>query len=232
MTHGRTLNWSGYTWNVKDSSSSKWGPGPNYFSSSNENVWVDNEGRLHLKITKRKGKWYCAEVYNIQTLGYGTYRFFIDGRPDKLDPNITLGLFTYDSISADAATNNNREIDIEFAKWGNSNALNSQYVVQPYTKSSNIERFQTSLNGYRSTHTFKWTSSEIKFMSLHGHYSTLPSPLEWYLIKEWSYNGEDIPNTNNEKVRLNLWLMGGGAPLNQHEAEIIITKFEFIPMEN
>ncbi len=232
MTSGRTINWSGYTWNVKDSSGRKWGPGPNYFSGSNDNVWVDREGRLHLKITKRKNKWYCAEVYNTQTLGYGTYRFFIDGRPDQLDPNITLGLFTYDSISDDAEANNYREIDIEFAKWGNPNALNSQYVVQPYTNPSNIERFQTSLNGNRSTHSFKWTPSEITFMSLHGHYSDPPSPLEWYLIKEWSYNGEDIPDTKNEKADINLWLMEGMAPLDKQEAEIIITKFEFIPMNN
>ncbi|SDY21708.1 hypothetical protein SAMN05421736_101689 [Evansella caseinilytica] len=230
MAQGRTINWSGYTWHVKDSFGSKWGPGPNYFSSSNDNVWVDSAGRLHLKITQRNGNWYCAEVYHTQTLGYGTYRFFIDGRPDLLDPNITLGLFTYDSISADAPAKNYREIDIEFAKWGHPQALNSQYVVQPYTKPANMLEFQTSLNGYWSTHSFNWTPSEVKFMSLHGHYSDPPSPLEWYLIKEWSYNGEDIPDSKNERVDVNLWLMDGRAPFNQQETEIVITKFEFTPM--
>lgn len=226
----RTIKWSGYTWNVKNSSTNKWGPGPNYFSGSTENVWVDSAGRLHLKITKRNNKWYCAEVYNPKTLGYGTYRFFVDGRPDLLDPNITLGLFTYDGTSSDAAAHNYREIDIEFAKWGYPQGPNSQYVVQPYIKSGNIVQFQTKLSGNYSTHSFSWTPSAIKFLSLHGHYSTLPIPIERYRIKEWTYRGSDIPNTKNEKVDINLWLFGGRAPLNQKEAELVITKFEFIPL--
>src|SRR6266852_8102374 len=34
------ISWAGRTWQVK-SSQSKVGPGPNYFSASAENVWVD-----------------------------------------------------------------------------------------------------------------------------------------------------------------------------------------------
>lgn len=231
MKQTRTINWSGYTWNVKDTHGGKWGPGPNYFSSSHDNVWVDDAGRLHLKVTRCNGIWYCAEIFSTQTFGYGTYRFFIDGRPDQFDPNIVLGLFTYDSISADAPAVYHREIDIEFAKWGDPHALNTQYSIQP-PKASNTESFQTLLNGYRSTHSFKWTPSEIKFMSLHGHYSEPPNPLEWYLIKDWSYTGEDIPNTRNEKAHLNLWLMDGRAPIDQQDAEIVITKFEFEPLNH
>jgi len=66
----RTIIFSGYKWKVK-SSESKAGPGPNYFSDKEEDVWVDNEGKLHLKITKKDGKWYCTEVISDSSFGYG-----------------------------------------------------------------------------------------------------------------------------------------------------------------
>ncbi len=33
------------------------GPGPNVFSDSPENVWVDAAGQLHMRITARDGQW-------------------------------------------------------------------------------------------------------------------------------------------------------------------------------
>ena len=44
----REIQFSGHTWLVKDSGGAKWGPGPNVFSPSTDNVWVDALGRLHL----------------------------------------------------------------------------------------------------------------------------------------------------------------------------------------
>src|SRR5262245_44168916 len=80
----RTLSFSGYTWNVKSSGKSKVGPGPNYFSDSTSNVWVDAQGRLHLKITVSRNKWSCAEVVSQLSFGYGTYRFYLDSAVDSL----------------------------------------------------------------------------------------------------------------------------------------------------
>ena len=57
----RTFAWNGETWMVKRSTG-RVGPGPNYFSDSTNNVWVDGSNRLHLKITKSGNKWQCAEV--------------------------------------------------------------------------------------------------------------------------------------------------------------------------
>ena len=36
-------------------------------------MWVDSLGRLNLKLTFVKGRWYCAEVVNTRRLGYGRY---------------------------------------------------------------------------------------------------------------------------------------------------------------
>ncbi len=111
----RTIQFSGYDWAVK-SSVHRLGPGPNYFSSSTDNVWVDSQGRLHLRITYSKGRWYCAEVIGPQSLGRGTYTFTLDSPVDSLDPNVTLALYTW----SDDPAYNNREIDIEFGRFGNA----------------------------------------------------------------------------------------------------------------
>ncbi|MGH6635400.1 MAG: hypothetical protein ACRED0_04455 [Gammaproteobacteria bacterium] len=90
-----------------------------------------------MKITRSGGRWYCAEVVSADSFGFGTYRFSLDSPVDALDPNVVLGLFTW----SDDPAYNNREIDIEFTRWGDPNNQNAQYVVQPYTLPQNIIRF-------------------------------------------------------------------------------------------
>lgn len=132
----RSIEFSGCTWDVK-SSAGKVGPGPNYFSNSPDNVWVDDAGRLHLKLTRSKGRWYAAEVVNRQSLGRGTYTWVLDSPVDSLDPNVVLGLFTWN----DDPAYHHRELDIEFARWGNAaDPTNGQFVVQPYDHTGNLVR--------------------------------------------------------------------------------------------
>src|ERR1051325_4138450 len=73
----RSISFSGYNWSVK-TSNGKVGPGPNYFSDSTSNVWVDAQGRLHMKIQKVRNRWNCSEVILQASLAYGTYRFYLD----------------------------------------------------------------------------------------------------------------------------------------------------------
>src|SRR5438034_3134844 len=94
----RTISFSGYTWSVKTSVGPV-GPGPNYFSDSTNNVSVDAQGRLHLRITHTGGNWYCAEIVCQRTLGYGNYVFHVDGTPATLDANVVLGLFTWSNAT-------------------------------------------------------------------------------------------------------------------------------------
>src|SRR5438270_1778154 len=88
-----TVQFSGYTWTIRNTGSSSEGPGPNIFSGSN--TWVDSNGWLHLKISKNAttGKWNCAEIYSTQSFGYGAYQWQVDGAIGSLDKNIVLGLF-------------------------------------------------------------------------------------------------------------------------------------------
>ncbi|TWT50322.1 hypothetical protein Pla22_30640 [Rubripirellula amarantea] len=67
-----------------------------YFFDDKENVFVDDDVNLHLKITQRDdGRWSASEVSLTQSLGYGTYQWEVASRYDGLPSNVVVGLFTY-----------------------------------------------------------------------------------------------------------------------------------------
>jgi hypothetical protein len=208
----RTISFSGFQWTVDGSGSSRKNPGQNYFSCSEDNVRVDKKGNLHLKITKRKENWYCAQVTLQQSFAYNKYIFFVSSRVDKLDKNVVGGLFTYQDDT--------NEIDIEFSRWGVKNNMNSQFTVQPAYREGNNYRYQLNLKGRYSTHIIDWKNEKIDFASYHGHHSERPS--EKKIIQEWSYTGNDIPDVSDEKVIINLWLYNGVPPSDNKEAEMVI----------
>jgi Glycosyl hydrolases family 16 len=213
----RTIRFAGLIWNVKASGGALWGPGPNNFSDSENNVWVDEQGRLHLAVTHDDGVWKCAEVIAQNSFGHGTYRFTIDTPLDGLDPNVVLGLFTWN----DNPAYNHREIDIEFSRWGNAEDFtNTQYVVQPYTGNGNLLRW-TMQPGYGATsHSFRWTKNSVAFLSsANGN-----------TVKQWNYTRRaGIPRPGGENPRINLWLFRGEPPLNQQPVEVIVSGFQFLP---
>jgi hypothetical protein len=109
----RTIQFSGYEWIVRDHGSDLSGPGPNLWDGSN--VWVDESGDLHLKLTHTEDGWHSAEVTMTQRLGFGRYQFQVIGPIDQLDPNVVLGLFNYPT--EEVGPDGTNEIDIEFAHW-------------------------------------------------------------------------------------------------------------------
>lgn len=218
----RKMRWSGIDWLVKTGALPV-GPGPNYFSTSTENVWVDNQDRLHLRVTNRDGRWYCAEIYSEHKLGYGTYRLYLDGRVDDLDPNIVLGLFTWSDHTCEYA---HREIDIEFSSWGVPGDPNAQFVIQPWYTPGNRERFMMTA-APKSTHVFSWQPDEVRFTSFEGH---CHAPSACTVVRSWTYSKTSgIPLSGDERVHLNLWLREGLAPTNGQEREVVISRFEFDP---
>ena len=212
----RTLQFSGYTWGVK-ASPSPVGPGLNNFSDLSSDVFVDTSGKLHLRFVQRAGTWYCTEIVNTQSLGYGTYSFVLDWAVNQLDPNMVLGLFTWDDL---APQYNYREIDIEFSRWGDPNGVNSQYVIQPYSQTGNLHRFPTLLQGSLSTHLLEWRKDGIHFLSYQGGPANPGDQ-----IQAWTYSGADSPPPGAENTRLNLWLMNGSAPSDGREVEVVVELF-------
>jgi hypothetical protein len=219
----RWLSFSGYDWWVKTSNGLV-GPGPNYFSDSTNNVWLDGLGQMHLRITNRSNQWQCAEIVSARTFGYGSYRFQLASPANNIDTNAVLGLFTWSDDPAYA----DREIDIECSRWGNAaDVNNAQYVVQPYNLDGHLAHFAVPAGQTNAMLLWTWETNRVSFQSQRGSFSPSPSPAN--VISNWTYT-LTVPPTGDENVRLNLWLFGGAAPTDHQEAEVVISSFQFVPL--
>lgn len=224
----RTLEFADRFWNVKRSAAPV-GPGPNWFSDDPSAVWVDGDG-LHLTIGEREGHWWCTEVILNQSLGYGTYAFQTLGRVDTVDANVVVGLFTWDDT--DPAFSH-REIDLEFARWGNpDDPTNAQYVLQPWDAPGHLHRFRVELSDTEADLTtfITWSPGRIDYATYRGRFARAePDPAA--LIESWVYDGDDVPPPGNENVRFNLWLNGGNPPTDGQAVEVVISDFAFGPWQ-
>lgn len=209
----RVIKFSGYDWIVRKTNTTKEGPGPNLFSDTEDNVWVDDKGRLHLKITHKGGLWYCSGISMRNSLSYGKYTFFVNSDITQLDENVVAGLFTY--------LTDVEEIDIEFSKWSLGNNMNSQFAVQPSDKSGNKVRFDIPANVGSTSHSFNWQKDKIEFESL----SNLTSSPK--VLHKWEYKGPNIPMDKEERLKINLWLFRGQMPKSLMEQEIVIDSVTF-----
>jgi hypothetical protein len=220
----RQFAFSDYDWWIKTSSGSLAGPGLNYFSDSTNNVWVDAQGALHLKIINISGQWQCAEIISDRSFGYGQYRFTVTAPVNTLDANAVLGFFTWSDDSA----YNDREIDMELSRWsyafGPSNV--EDFAVAPYN-SGQVQRFPLPAGMTNTSHSFIWQSNNIAFQTLNGVSASSPAPTN--VLQSWTC-AIGTPPPGGEQVHINLWLNHGSAPTNGQPVEVIISKFEFAPL--
>ncbi len=232
----KTIDFAGYEWWVKNHNQ-RLDPGWNFFSDREQNVFVDRNDHLHLKIVRSDGQWYCSEVIATDSFGYGTYVFVVEGNPVTLDyKNTVLGLFTYENCPIW------QELDVELSTWwnepsqdSNPEPLNAQFVVQPWYIPGNIYRFGVDLTR-TITYVFTWKQDEVIFQSYYGDYSSAPRPED--IITHWTYRGSDVPSETNEHPRINFWLLPpegtpsqtpGEPPSDGESQEIIIRDFKFLP---
>jgi hypothetical protein len=190
------------------------GPGPNFFSDRSENVWIDNHGFLHLRISYRAGKWWSAEVVCDCSPGFGTYAVRVPaGTIRDFDANAVLGLFNWSDDAAFA----HREIDFEFSTWGEKeNATgNSQFVVQPYDQPGHTNRFFLRPAVAPALLSYSWMPRRVLFTAVSGSGERLRS---------FEYRGA-IPDGGNP--RINLWLLRGQAPQSARDIEVVVEAFTF-----
>jgi hypothetical protein len=236
--YGNAFAFSGYSWYAKIASPPT-GPGPNYFSASPSNVSVDSQGRLHLAITRSKGHWYCAEVVLTSSLGYGTYTFYLDSPVANLDPNVVLGMFTWDDYYDSTLSDPHRELDIEFARWGSPGNSNLQYTVQPYTTKGNQIAFTVQADPARSKHSLVWQAPDPAVPGSYpkvsfGSWGFDPLSGQYAALAQASFPNAGtapslVPPSGGERIRMNLWLNGGKAPLNGQPVEVILKQFTYTP---
>lgn len=244
---GDTVTFAGRKWDIK-SSIQPVGPGPNNFSKRYEDVWVDEKGYLHLTIDRHDDVWYSSEVVGRDNLGYGTYTFTIQADPMSFSENVVFGLFTWDDSTF--YTDGNSEVDIEFAKWGDSSSLTpTTFSVQPVSFGSYFpERTREQsvdfdvLKGV-TTHQFNWTDTLITWYSYAG------KEADGVPIASWSFNLNHPPRVKVDggqtsmpivipapgeqtHARMNLWTLPylTQGPNNGLKHEVVIQDFSYIPM--
>jgi hypothetical protein len=216
----RAIQFSGYEWRVRSASELE-GPGPNYFSDSADNVWIDADGRLHLRIAPAPdGRWVSTEVALDGSLGYGTYQFDLASRVDRLDPNVAFGLFTW----SDDPAENHRELDIEFAAFGKPSQLTGRYTLQPYTNPDNVYLFQPPAAS-TSTYGFAWTPQHLEFQSSVDS-SGSTGPGEAVAVHAFD---SGVPEPGPERVHINAWLDAGRPPTDGQPVEFVVRGFTFTP---
>lgn len=251
-----TIRWSGFDWRVSSSAGRPRGPGPNIFSTTKQNVFVDDAARLHLKITQRGDEaWTASEVGLTESLGYGTYTWELSSRYDGLPSNVVVGLFTYLSpasvakqtrgVVGNGKPDTPHEIDIEFTgAWGKENHFFTTH--DPDVKSPGV-RFQSKPRSDHSTHRFTWSPNKIVWESFEGHLSDHddpshlltdqhPGPNSGESIRH-VYEGPVIPKELNEHPMINFWMFKSGdeepwmaGPAGGKPQELVIRSFKFTPL--
>jgi hypothetical protein len=211
----RTLQFSGYEWQVRNVASNRGGR-RNYYDSAN--AWTDSSGFLHLRITQNAGRWSCAEVKLTRSLGYGSYHFVVR-EISHLEPAVVLSMFTWDDSDADQ---NHREMNIELARWGDAGNKNAQYVVQPFYVPANVLRFSAPPGAL--THSFRWESGKAAFRTVRGVATTDGSNA----VAEHTFTS-GVPSPGGESIHLVLYIFGNDSNPLQKDSEVVIEKFQYLP---
>lgn len=217
----RTISFQNLDFKVKDSGSDVMGPNANNWSDSKENVHIDEKGYLNLNLVKKDNKWYASEVVLPLDLGYGRYEFRVIGAMDKVDPNVMMSMFLY--------ADDNSEIDIEFSRFKADSEVNQegnmQFVVQPYYKAGNTNRFELKQGGSYTSYVIDYRSDSIKFEAYHGNDTSNKKNL----IKEWNYTGKYIPSPEGLKLRANVYIRGKEAPSEDSTLGFKFRRIKFTP---
>ncbi|HXT26878.1 MAG TPA: hypothetical protein VN749_18820 [Candidatus Eisenbacteria bacterium] len=211
----KILNFSGYEWTTST--------GPifhagrrNFFDPAN--VWTDERGTLHLRISGSPGKWTAAEVKLTRSLGYGTYRFQVRD-VSHLEPSALLTLITWDGFGTES---NRRGLHVELGRWGYLDNTNVNYVVQPYYVPANFVAFRASPGLY--THSFRWEPGKITFSTVAGSGKTTGGRV----INQHVFTS-GVPPPGGESVRIALYVFYQGHIPLRNENEVLIDKFEYLP---
>lgn len=213
ISHCSALSWQGFDWTIKTGTG---GPGPNNWSS--ENVFVDSNDYLHLKITQNGSNWECAEIYTNDALSFGVYQWWVISDLE-FDENVVLGLFFYEGPDGV------NEIDTEFSKWSQANNKNNaDYNIYPATNGNKNTAiyWNINLNGTYTTQRISWQQQEIEMWAIGGHYNITETV---NVIENWKFAPNDYKNLipqENMRLHMNLWLVGGKPPSDQKFVEVVL----------
>jgi len=208
----KTLHFSGYEWEIRQTASEP-GGARNLYDPSN--AAVDKKGHLHLRIAKKGGEWSSAEVHLTRSLGYGSYSFVVQD-VSQLEPAAVLNISIWDN------TGPSREMDIETSRWGELNSKNAQYVIQPYYIPANVVRFLAPRGVL--TYSFLWEPGRASFSTVRGSSSRTGS----LSVAQHAFTS-GIPSPGQESTHINFYVFDNKKNPLKREAEVIIENFEYLP---
>jgi hypothetical protein len=211
-----------------------------------EHVFVDGQGDMHLKMAKDwnnngKKEWAGAEAVLMfhanktqANLGYGDYLVTaeivkpLNATFATLDPNVALGMFTYERPAKGSEDNPAREMDLaEISRWGWNHAdpeacpfrgeqgkfnkmalceLNAQFALQDYTKKSGLVKRYDAGPTNKITLVMRWRKGKVtfeKYDGIHKLNKQLATQPHW----EWKDDLENfVPTPGCARFHINLWL--------------------------
>ena len=212
----KSLHFSGYDWNVRTISADRGGVN-NLFDG--DNAWTDTRGALHLRITRKADRWWCAQLVLARSLGYGTYIVVVRDT-SHLEPAAVLSMHTFDESGGNQ---HYREMDVEISRWGDAtNRSNVQYGIQPFYVPGNVVPF-TEPSG-TLTHTLRWESGRASFATVRGSSAHPGAPA---VFRHVFTSG--VPSPGQEVFQLMLYVVASDRYPLQKETEVVVEKFEYFP---
>jgi hypothetical protein len=212
----KPLKFSGYDWDVRTIASDRGGSSHPY---NGDNAWTDSGGALHLRISKTSDDWSCAEVVLNRSLGYGTYVLVVRDI-SHLEPSAVLSMTTFDEWGGDKYY---REMDVEVSRWGDASSKNNaQYVVEPYYQPGNIHQFAAASGTL--THSMQWEAGRARFRTVRGNSPGAGAPV----ISEHEFT-LGIPSPGQERLQLFFYVFASDKNPLQHDNEVVLEKFEYLP---
>jgi hypothetical protein len=210
------LHFSGYDWNVQTIAADRGGVNNLYDA---DNVWTDSSGAMHLRISKKSGKWTCAHLILTRSLGYGTYSFVVRDT-SRLPPAAVLSMHTFDPSGGEQ---HYREMDIEIGRWGDpANADNAQYGIQPFYVPGDVAQFKEPSGTL--THTLLWESGRASFKTVRGSSMSAGAPVVYQHVFT-----SGVPSPGQELQELMLYVVASDKYPLQKDTEVVIEKFKYLP---
>ncbi|AXC10546.1 hypothetical protein ACPOL_1198 [Acidisarcina polymorpha] len=210
------IKFSGYDWTVRTISSDRGGLNNLY---DGDNAWTDANGAIHLRIKRREGRWSCAEVVLKRSLGYGTYIVTVHD-VSHLESAAVLSLNTFDDWGGDQ---HYREFDVEASRWGDASSKNNaQYGIQPFYIPGNVAPFVAPAGTL--THSVHWEPGRASFKTVRGPSTRAEGPV----VAEHVFTS-GVPTPGTERFQFLFYVVASEKSPMQHDSEVIIDKFEYLP---
>lgn len=214
---GGRLDFAGLSWAVRRGAG---GPGPNAWAP--DHAWVDDAGRLHLRLDRRGDGWAGAEVRTDARFGPGTFRIEVAAPVDTMHPRAVVGLFLYPT--PDVGPDGTHEVDVELTGWGDADRPRVHFSAWPLNPGATLrtaaraERFE----GTHMTYVVRRDARGVRIAGRHGHgAASVPFATPAFTAPRGSL--APMP------LHLNVWWYEGRAPAGAAPVEVVVTRIDFTP---